>query len=114
MVATPWRVRYARDMNSELDRSLTLRDLNEVIDNFDQVIARSFEGLEKRINERFTKVDEQFIRVDHRFNELEYRINDVEHKFEQRFIGIDKRFDALDRRLDHIEERDDFDAESQW
>lgn len=84
--------------------ALTKRDLSQIkgavhdgVENLARIVARGFEGVEKR----FERVDKGFEQVDKRFEQVDKRFEQVDKRFEQ----VDKRLEYVDIRLQHIDAR---------
>ncbi len=58
-------------------------------------------GMEKELNQQFTKIDKKLDRIDQKFEQVDKRFDQVDKRFEQ----IDKRFEQIDERFDQVDKK---------
>ncbi len=76
-----------------------IRRMDAGFEQFALIIARSYNELCQRMDERFAQMDQRFAQMDKRFDQVDARMG----RLEGRMDGIEGRMDGIEGRMYHLE-----------
>ena len=68
-------------------------------------IDRRFEQVDEKITEFKKDVDKRFEQVDKRFEQVDEKITEFKKDVDRRFEQVDKRFEQIDKRFEQVDEK---------
>ena len=90
------RLIYRKMVKYKMPKKITLESLASMVAKGFEGVDKKFETLEAKMDKKFDEVDKRFGQLDQRFERIELRLDNVAHRFELK--DLHGRVSILEKR----------------